>query len=93
MKVLVAVSLYCQTFLDISCLCYRQDGEAIMEKCGDQLGLFNPLEAQFHFLTSNSLNRTTCTLLTYKLLRASLLLFKPVILVSSRFSGLPGCIK
>lgn len=49
-----------------------------MEKCGDQSGLFNPLEAHFHFLTSKSLNRTTCTLLTYKPLRASRLLFQPV---------------
>lgn len=53
--------LNCQTSLDISCLCYRQDKEAIMEKWGDQSGLFNPREAQFHFLTSKSLNRTTWT--------------------------------
>lgn len=55
-----------------------------MEKCGDQSGLFNPLEAQFHFLTTKSLNRTTCTLLTYKPPRASLLLFQPVSSVLSR---------
>lgn len=62
---LPCVALNCQTSWDISCLCYRQDKEVIMEKCGDQSGLFNPLEAQFHFLTSKSLNRTTCPLLAY----------------------------
>lgn len=36
-----------------------------MEKCGDQSGLFDPRGARFHFLTSKSLNRTTCPLLAY----------------------------
>lgn len=88
---LLCVALNCRTFWDISCLCYTQDMEVIMEKCEDQSGLFNPLEASFHFLTSKSLNRTTCTLLTEK--QGFSLAFPPVSSVSTRFFRLLCCNK
>lgn len=42
---LLSAAVKYQTSSDVSCLCYRQDKEVIMEKCALQnhLGLFNPL--------------------------------------------------